>query len=327
MGTSDEARAFFETLFAPYTTLPEARRLRLEMRPLCPKWHVAATPSLTPSERDGGPPRTGPRAWFPLTPACFQQAAQRAVGLGSAWDVYMGVLPRLGNRGGRYDVPFACWLWCDVDGGEEGIEGAKARVEAADIPLPSVAVVSGSGLHCYWRLTEPAALSDKADCDRFQAVLKRLVKAIGGTAPAAHADGSRADTASILRVPATWNWKRREEPRPVYLLPLASPGEPCSLAWWRANLPVEPAPPAYRERQRLPGEVLPLPRGTLTKIATPCPAGQRNPTRVQIAVSAAKSGFDADAIALLLDTHSATSGVQNHRENLSIARWAYRHTR
>ena len=56
------------------------------------------------------------------------------------------------------------------------------------------------------------------------------------------ADSTRADTASILQVPETWNWKRQNEPRRVRLVRYALGQEAKTLTWWQANLPALPVP-------------------------------------------------------------------------------------
>jgi hypothetical protein len=318
-----QAVTFLSALFTGY----DDPRLRCEIRTLCPKWRAEQTSGLTESHSDGTPPRTGPRSWYPLDR--LEMAGRQALSLSHQWEVYVGVLPRLGCTGGRYDVPSACWLWCDVDGGEEGVEAAISRVKRSGLPKPHLVVMSGGGLHCYFRLAAQTELPDRDACDRFKAVLKRLVRAIGGTPPGAHADSSRADTASILRVPGTFNLKRETQPRPVRLLRCAPAEETFTLAWWRANLPAEPCPvaPASGWRERLPGEVLPLPPLTVQKIQNPAPEGQRHLVRKQIAASCAMCGFDEEAIRLLLDHQANVCGSPESvkRVNQNLARWAVIH--
>lgn len=110
-------------------------------------------------------------------------------------------------------------LFFDLDvGSSEGkyhsqadaIAGLKTFVAEAQLPRPLIAS-SGGGLHVYWPLVE----SVKSDDWRELATkLKTL---------AAHhkllADPMRTtDTASVLRVPGTFNLKDRTNPRPVRLL-------------------------------------------------------------------------------------------------------------
>ena len=130
-----------------------------------------------------------------------------------------------------------------MDGGLDGVDGAIRLVKASGLPKPEIAVVSGGGLHCYWKLAEPVALEDETARKRFKDLLKRLCLRIGGNSPGVHADSSRADTASILRIPGTFNRKHETEARPVRLIRHASDEEGLPLTWWRACLPALPAPP------------------------------------------------------------------------------------
>lgn len=219
---------------------------RLEIRVAFPAWRQAALYPKGDAPHDWQF-RTGKRAWFPLTIPSIEAAARYALQCARRYEVYFGVLPRIGNSEKGVDVPAAACLWADIDGGFEGVEGTQARLDAAvqvgRLPAPHFTICSGGGLHVYWLLSAQITLTDEIVRRRVKDTLKRLCRVIGGNAPAAHADTSRAEVASILRVPGTFNRKRENEPRSVRLLP-GSPAEPHTLAWWNANLPALPAPPA-----------------------------------------------------------------------------------
>lgn len=256
LSAQDAALRFLHALFAPYT---DTEALRLEVRCLAPQWDEKRV-------------KPWPRRWFRLEAASGAVAA--CLRYAGAWETYVGVLPRVGEAGTQEAVSVASWLWCDVDGGIEGVEGSLRRLQAADVPEPPMIVVSGNGVHAYWRLAEPITLPDRDARYRFKQVLQRLCKAIGGEAPAAHADPSRADTASILRVPGTFNRKQQDAPRPVTLHHFAPETEARSLTWWRAHLPALPAPkskPATTFTDPLhSGE------GLLRWARTPYPEGHRH---------------------------------------------------
>ncbi len=109
--------------------------------------------------------------------------------------------------------------------------------------------MSGTGLHCYWNLDGVVELSDQASRQRFKLLLKRLCIAIGSeTSSGAHADSSRADIASVLRVPGTFNHKQQAQPRPVRLVRFAPNADMHTFDWWRANLPAIPLPEVPRIR-------------------------------------------------------------------------------
>lgn len=295
---SDHADRFLQALMAPY---PADNALRLEIRPLWPEWKLL---ELYPD--DDAPwfwrSQTGMRNWHPLER--IENAAMHAVmAADERVDVYMGVLPRIGRKGGREDVPYAAWLWCDVDGGDEGPEGSISLLKRSGLPKPHMAVISGGGIHAYWRLPEVVEFGDTAGRDAFKELLKRLVLAVGGEKPGAHADSTRADTASILRVPETWNWKRQNEPRRVRLVRYALGQEAKTLTWWQANLPALPVPPAPRTERLQPGEVRELPQKAIEILQGSWPPGTRHHAlRDLLAIARGMCAFDLAALELLAET-------------------------
>lgn len=143
----------------------------------------------------------------------------------------------------QYDVYFACAkyenategrvqknstyfksFWIDVDCGvgkpyADQAEGLQALKEFCDIihwPLPTV-VNSGRGIHAYWRLNSTInRLEWKTVADRLKALCVEHEF---------DADPSRtAESASILRVPETWNFKN-DPPFPVEILKIESESE------------------------------------------------------------------------------------------------------
>ncbi len=238
---------FLTALFSNYS----AEGLDLEMRPLHPVWRES---ELYPG---GNAPANwqsftlyGIRQWYPLTAQGIEAAAKHALAIARRYEVYFGVLPRHKRGGKRNDVPFANVLWCDVDGGngtpQDCLALVLSHVRAGRLPAPDVIVGSGGGCHCYWRLKEPVPFHSDADRREFKELLKRLVETIGGEVPGVHADSSRADIASVLRVPGTLNNKIQGKPRPVELLHLDASPDPLSYTEWLELLPA-PAKPAQRE--------------------------------------------------------------------------------
>jgi hypothetical protein len=297
---SDHAHRFLHALMQPY---PDDEALRLEIRPLWPEWKLL---ELYPD--DDAPwfwrSQTGMRNWHTLD-RTEGAAIHAAMAADEGVDVYMGVLPRVGRKGGRDDVVFAAWLWCDVDGGEEGPEGSVSLIKRSGLPKPHLAVISGGGVHAYWRLPEVERFYSSQDRDGFKELLKRLVAAVGGEKPFAHADSTRADTASILRVPETWNFKRgREEPRPVRLVRFQPEQEAKTLTWWQANLPAIPVPSAHHTERRLqPGEVRDLPQKARDILHGSWPPGTRHGAlRDLLAIARGICAFDVAALELLAET-------------------------
>lgn len=227
----DRSEEFFPTLFAGY---PDDPALRLEVRCLPPTWD---------RERE----RPWPRRWFCLEPAYLANALSYARSLSCEWDCYFGVLPRREHEGGQNGVPHARCLYADVDGGERGWEAAVALVRNSGLPHPDIAVASGGGLHCYWLLPEAEPLRDREAREGYKRVLRRLVLAIGGKSPGAHADAAACECARVLRIPSTSNLKRKEEPRPVRLLRLVTDTLLMPYRRWMSELPPEPQATAVRQ--------------------------------------------------------------------------------
>lgn len=261
---------------------------------------------------DGGRPW---QKWFPVTH--FKEAADFAVAQAEAWSVYMGVLPRVKGGGKAEHVRLCSWLWCDIDGGEKSpIEASQLLLDTMaknTIPAPHMIVISGGGCHCYWRLSESAPCKTQEQQEAIRRVLKRLVLAIGGTAPGPHADSASTDPARILRVPGSWNHKQ-ESPRYVWLRCLNPGLDSHDLDWWKRHLPSEPHPAKSRfvqNRQWMQskgndGELYPQ---TAAKLIRPAQDGSKHMTMREVAVASRKKGFDAQAVRNFTEQVGWVSGV------------------
>lgn len=116
----------------------------------------------------------------------------------------------------------ACGLWLDIDCGADKAEAGKGyateqtagdAIEAfckrTGLPLPTIVIPSGGGLHVYWALD---GFLPKERWLEAAKKLKALCKTLGLLA-----DPSRtADIASVLRLPGTLN-RKYDPPRPVRL--------------------------------------------------------------------------------------------------------------
>ena len=77
------------------------------------------------------------------------------------FNIYAGPNARKGERlSGDENVALCRCLFGDFDKIEPGDgcgiwEFVEPRIEAAGLPMPTLAVFSGHGVHAYWRLTEP----------------------------------------------------------------------------------------------------------------------------------------------------------------------------
>lgn len=145
-------------------------------------------------------------------------------------DVYFGCSTYLSTVGRTQEnVKEEKALWLDIDCGYDkrknrwkeyqtkdlGMVALQNFCDVTGLPKPTI-VDSGNGIHVYWVLAEPV---DKAVWKPVAEGLKFLcVKHGFKTDPAC-----TADTARILRVPGTYNYKNIEEPNEVKVVHVADP--------------------------------------------------------------------------------------------------------
>jgi hypothetical protein len=117
--------------------------------------------------------------------------------------IYAAPNPRLATGETKNNgVLLARSLWCDFDHITE-VE-VKQRLKTSGLPLPTLIVRSGGGLHTYWRLLEPLV-----DLEIWSQAQKYLIGILGSD-PAIH------DPARIMRLPGFTN-------------PKTIPGNPCQI--------------------------------------------------------------------------------------------------
>jgi len=143
------------------------------------------------------------------------------------YDVYFACAKYENDEDGRTQKNSAYFksFWIDIDCGIDkdlsgkgyldqatGLEELKKFCETLLLPLPTI-VNSGRGIHAYWRLAETISRAEwKPVADR----LKALCEEHGF-----RGDPSRtAESASILRVPETFNFKQ-DPPLPVSIIRIA----------------------------------------------------------------------------------------------------------
>lgn len=119
---------------------------------------------------------------------------------GQGYNVYCGPNSRrTKGLSGDANVLFCRTLFVDFDGVEPGDgcgvwEFIEPRIEGAGLPMPTLAVFSGHGIHVYWRLTE--AITP----DRWRAVQERLIATLG-------ADPACKNPERLMRLPGFSNRK------------------------------------------------------------------------------------------------------------------------
>jgi hypothetical protein len=137
------------------------------------------------------------REW--VSQAKAAKVITRIANAGADVQAYYGANPRLRDGGTAADVALARCLFADFDGGTT-VEQARQAYTDACIPHPTVTVLTGGGVHMYWRLDEP--MTDLALWTRYQKALAARLKS----------DASVTDAPRILRIPGFVNWKYPHRP-------------------------------------------------------------------------------------------------------------------
>lgn len=137
---------------------------------------------------------SGSSEWHRADKLAEQSARLHAANL-ARQNIYAGVNPRrcVGGRSAA-DVSLARCLFADFDGNAT-TGHLLGRLTATRLPVPTIVIHSGHGIHCYYRLSNP--ITDLADWTRMQ---KALIAALGSD-PAIH------DAPRIMRVPGFDNCK------------------------------------------------------------------------------------------------------------------------
>ncbi len=107
-------------------------------------------------------------------------------------NIYASANPRIATGCSTSDdVMLARSLFVDLE--KITVDEALAKVAGAKVPTPTMIVVSGHGVHLYWRLLQPIT-----DLKRWTAIQKRLIELFGSD-PAIH------DPARMMRLPGFLN--------------------------------------------------------------------------------------------------------------------------
>lgn len=215
-----QARRFLELLFE------EA----LETDPGL-KFLVTSIEPLTEEEREGGrKPHIRTRAFSQIDDAALSHVMRQCDEARMDAYVCMGMVrdvPARGRRSSEDDVHAVGALWQDFDVYTPGLSkkdnypptlADAERLLNVGPHKPSFRVLSGYGVHGYWRLTEPWVCGDatqrkllKSASHRFHLTFHDRAAVEGWTLDATF------DLVRIMRIPGTLNFKNRDEPRPVEL--------------------------------------------------------------------------------------------------------------
>ena len=151
---------------------------------------------------------------------------------GISLNIYASANPRIATGCSTSDdVMLARSLFVDLE--KITVDAALAKVAAAKMPTPTMIVVSGHGVHLYWRL-----LKAITDLKQWTTMQKRLIKLFGSD-PAIH------DPARMMRLPGFLNVNG--DPAHCFIHE-ADPGRRYALA---DILPVLPSEPPKTESPNL----------------------------------------------------------------------------
>jgi len=111
-------------------------------------------------------------------------------------DVFFSVCTFNSEKRAASNVLHVPGVWVDMDDRDYTSGRFEAETRLLMFPIrPSFVVLSGNGMHVYWKFDEPQEPSD-----RVLKILKTVTVALGG-------DLACADFARLLRVPGTFNCK------------------------------------------------------------------------------------------------------------------------
>ena len=215
-----------------------------------------------------------------------QQAEQR--------NIYFGANPRLRPGGSARDVGPARCLFADFD--HCTLDYARKQVAGSSLPNPTAWILSGHGVHLWWRLKQ--ALSDHELWSRYQ---KRLIALLGS-------DDKIHDPPRIMRLPGTMNFKS-DPVVPCTLV--AGTGEPIDLDALGIT-PVEPGA-KYLVAPRSPGEFARdnLSRKTLDLLALGAKEGERNARVFAAAADLAGNGAAYETALTMVLEAARRSGLED----------------
>jgi hypothetical protein len=110
-------------------------------------------------------------------------------------NIYFGVYTRLGRNGSAIGCMTTNVVWADYD--NKTLADVKNKLKTKSIPMPSIYVNSGHGIHAYWLLKERTG-------DDATLIAKSISMRTGS-------DPRAAEKARVMRLPGTYNLKNIQE--------------------------------------------------------------------------------------------------------------------
>lgn len=192
---------------------------------------------------------TGVATWWGVPQPTAKGWADVTVRASVPLNIYAGPNPRIAKGCSKSgDVLLARNLFVDID--NITVESALMRLPLTGLPMPTMIVVSGKGVHFYWRLTDP--ITDLLLWTRLQ---KRLIRLLGS-------DEAVHDPARVMRLPGFRNVNKKAR----CFIHDADPARRYALADIERHLPTLPAAenapkskPPIRRHLSIVGEAIPAP--------------------------------------------------------------------
>jgi hypothetical protein len=214
-------------------------------------------------------------------------------------NVYFGVQPRNARSGKTSAIPYIHTLFADID----------RLTYPVNMPAPTITVLSGRGLHVYWKLSQPI----KADKDALD-LLHRAVRCAGG-------DENARDFARILRVPGTRNHKVNTV---VEIYDCTE--KTYDIRMLNDIMPRIPTPPkVYTPSKQFVYKNEVVPSFIMDMVQHVSAAGEWNKDTLKIATRSVKCGASEDIIDALTTKHAILCGKTDRVHELerrAIVKWA-----
>jgi hypothetical protein len=217
-------------------------------------------------------------------------------------NIYFGANPRGGKGSSSQDVATCNCLFVDFD--NVSIEYARKIVSSGSLPMPTVEIASGHGVHFYWRLEEPIE-----DTELWSSYMRGLIAVC-------ESDHKIKDPARIMRLPGFLNVKY--EPHTECKILAIRPGAVYDIV----EMPVDPLQtitpsPTATPREIETGESEPHP-ATLYFMKKGAPAGERNSRMFSSACDLSGRGYTEQQCMEMLLRPAMNSGLSPAEVEVSI---------
>jgi hypothetical protein len=208
-------------------------------------------------------------------------------------NIYFGANPRARGGSSARDVARYNSLFVDFD--NVSMDYARRIISEAALPVPTAEILSGHGVHFYWRLEEPIE-----DAETWASYQRGMIAACGS-------DPKIKDAPRVMRLPGFLNVKY--EPHVECKLVRLIQGHLCSLE----DFPIQPLEATVPPASALPSEIQdgtaePHP-ATLYFMKSGAPAGERNSRLFSCACDLGGRGYSEEEAMSMLVRPAMNSGL------------------